>query len=233
MDNLKRNKFFLLIGFKIIKFTALNENKKILLEKKVLIKDLTLNENFETLEEFLHQNIFNLEKKLNDHIKEIDLIIDYDDFLTLDVSTIHNFNNNVNHSNNTSNFFITIKDNVINNMQGYELIHMIINKFIVNGKEYSSLPNENNYDNTLLEIRFVCLKSNIAQSLKTIFSKYEISIKNISCYEYVNSFKDSKADNIFDLSDKLRSGFNQKEILLINKSAKKLGFFERFFNFFS
>ena len=233
MDDLKKNKFFLLIGLTQIKFNALNENKKILLEKKILINDLTLNQNFKTLEGFLHKNIFDLESKLNDHIKEIDLIINYDDFLTVDVSTIDFINNNTDESKKISNFLLNIKDNVISNIHGYDLTHMLINKFIIDGKQYSSIPNKDDFDNTLFEIKFVCLKKDTLQSLKEIFSKYEILVKNISCYDYVNNFKGSQADNIFDLSDKLQNGLNRKEILLIDKAPKKLGFFEKFFNFFS
>ena len=233
MDDIKKNRFFLIIGLKKIKFTALKENNKILLEKQVFMNDLSLNENFETLHKFLGQNIFDLEKKLNNHIKEIDLLINYDDFITVDVSTIHNFNNNPNHSDNISNFLINIKDNVIKNMQGYDLIHMIINKFIIDGKEYSSMPDNIDYNNILLEIRFICLKNNILLSLKKIFSKYEIFVKNISYYKYVSHFKGSKTDNIFDLADKLKNGLNQNEILFITKSRKNIGFFEKFFNFFS
>ena len=110
---------------------------------------------------------------------------------------------------------------------------MIINKFIIDGKEYSSIPKDNLHNNIIFEIRFLCLKKNISQSLKTIFSKYEIIIKNISSYKYVSNFKNSVTDNIFDLSDKLKNGLNHNEILLFNKPSKNKGFFEKFFDFFS
>jgi|TARA_Y100000389_G_scaffold8390_1_gene7953 hypothetical protein len=233
MNDEQKKKFFLIIGLKKIKFTALNENNKILLEKQVFINDFSLNENFETLNKFLSQNIFDLEKKLNDYIKEIDLLINYDDFITVDVSTIHNFNNSSNHSDNISNFLINIKDSVIKDMNSYDLIHMIINKFIIDGKEHSSIPSNIDCNNFFLEIRFLCLKKDILLSLKKIFSKYEILVKNISCYKYVNHFKTSNTDNLLDLADKLKNGLNQKEILFINKSPKNVGFFEKFFNFFN
>ena len=233
MNNLKNDKYFLLIGLNQINFTVLNENKKIILEKKVLTNDLSLNQNFENLENFLHQNIFDLEKKLNNYIKEIDLIIDYNDFISVDISTIDNFNNNIDQSINISNSLMNIKDNVINNMHGYNLVHMLINKFIIDGKEYYSIPKENDYESGLFEIRFVCLKSNILKNLKKIFSRYEILVKNVSCFEYVKNYNNSETDNIFDLSDKLRKGLNPQEILLTNKSSKNLSFFEKFFNFFS
>jgi len=235
MDNIKQNKFFLLIGLKKIKFAVLNENNQIFLDKKFLANDSTLEENFKTLRNFLDQNILDLEKKLNHYINEIDLIIDYEDFLTVDVSSIHNFKNYADQSSNgnSSSFLINIKDNVIKDMNGYDLTHMTINKFIIDGKEYSLMPNDCKYQSMLLEIRFIYLKSDILQNLKKIFSKYEILVKNVSCYKHVNHFKNSEVDNIFDLADKLKNGFNQKEILSINKSTKSIGFFEKFFNLFS
>ena len=83
------------------------------------------------------------------------------------------------------------------------------------------------------EIRFIFLRSSIIKKLKKIFSKYEISVQNISYYNYVFSFKSANLSNIFELADKLNNGLNLKEILLVKKPPKNKGFFERFFNFFS
>ena len=232
MDNIKKNKFFLLIGLSQIKFTVLNENNKIILAKEIFIDDSSVQENFETLQKFLDKNIIELEKKLNNYIKEINLIINYDDFFAVDLSSIHNFNDYSKGSDKFSNFLLTIKDNVNQNMPGYDLIHMMINQFIIDGKKYSSMPKNNNYNNLYFEIRFIWLKNSILKNFKKIFSKYQISIKNISSYEYINGFNDLDVDNIFDLSDKMVNGHNQKEILFNNKSTKNIGFFEKFFNFF-
>ena len=233
MDNIKKNKFFILIGLKQIKFTVLNENNQIFLNKEFLANDSNLEKNFVTLKKFLDHNIINLEKKLNLHIKEVDLIIDYDDFLEVKVSIIHNFNNYADQFNSDSNLLINIKDNVIKSVGGYDLTHMIINKFIIDGKEFSSIPSDCQYKNMLLEIKFLFLKSEILQNFKKIFSKYEILINNVSSYKYVEQFKNSDLDNIYDLANKLKNGFNPKEILFVNKSNKNIGFFEKFFNLFS
>tara|TARA_Y100000389_G_scaffold193171_1_gene221674 strand:+ start:1233 stop:1934 length:702 start_codon:yes stop_codon:yes gene_type:complete len=233
MDNHRKYKFFLLIGLDEIKFTALNESNKILLEKQLTVNDFSLDENFKTLDEFLNQNIFNLEKTLSSYVDEINLLINYDDFISVDVSTTHNFNNNSNHLNKIPNFLVNLKDNVIKNMNGYNLIHMVINQFIIDGKEYSSIQKNADYNNIFLEVKFICLKSKILQNLKKIFSKYEISVKNVSFYKYVYNFKKSKDNNIFILAEKLNNGFNQKEIFIVDKPSKNQGFFERFFNLFN
>ncbi len=232
MGNIKKDKYFLLIGLKQIKFIVLNEDNKILLDKEVSINDSSIQENLKTLEKFLDKNVFDLEKKLNSYIKEINLIINYEDLFTLNLSSIDNFNNYIKDSNKVSNFLLTIKNNVTQNMHGYDLIHMMINQFIIDGKEYSSISNDQNYNNLYFEIRFIWLKNDILKSLKKIFSKYEILIKNISSYEYVNSFEYPEADNTFDLADKLMNGLNQKEIFFNNRPSKNIGFFEKFFNLF-
>ena len=233
MDDTKKNKFFLLIELNQITFAVLNEFNKVVLDKKSLTKSISLEENLKALEKFLDQNIFNIEKEINNHVKEINLIINYDVFLPIEVSLSHDYSNYTDNSDKVSNLLINLKNNVINDTLEYDLTHMIINKLIIDGKEYSSIPKDNYYNNIICEVRFECLKKNISQNLKTIFSKYEILIKNISSYKYVSNFKNSEIDNIFDVTDKLKNGLNQKEILLFNKPAKNRGFFEKFFDFFS
>ena len=233
MGNSEKAKFFLLVGLNKIKFTALNENNKILLYKEFLSNDSSLDENLKTLQNFLEKNLFDLEKKLDNYINEIDLIINYDNFLIIDISTIHNFSNYADQLDNITNFLVNIKDNVIKDIDGFDLTHMMINKFIINGKGYSSIQSFKDHKNMLFEIKFICLKSNILDNLKKVFSKYGISIKNTFCHEYVNHFKKSEVDNIFDLADKLKNGLNKKEILFINRPLKNKGFFEKFFNFLS
>ena len=233
MDNTKIDKFFLLIGFDKIKFVALNKKNEISINKEFLINDSSLDDNLKSLENFLDQNIIKIEDELNNHIKDIYLIINYNDFLTIDMSSISNFKNYVAQPINTSNFLNNIKNNLMKNMDGYDLIHVIINKFIIDRKDYSSIPDENNYTDIFLELRFIFLKDDIIQNLKSVLSKYQISVKNISSYKYVDGFENLEKKNIFSLAYQLSNGFNEKEIMLINKPTKNIGFFEKFFNFFN
>ena len=40
-------------------------------------------------------------------------------------------------------------------------------------------------------------------------------------------------DNLYLMAQKILDGFNKNEVFITNKYSKKLGFFERFFNFFN
>ena len=233
MDDIKKSQFFILVGLKKIILTALNKDNQILLNKKLSLNDKDLNENLGSLKKFLDQNINDTEKRLNTYIEEINLIIDYHDFISIDVSTIYNFSNKSKQSDNTSSYLLNIKNEVLKSTVNYDLVHMLITKFIVDGKDYLSISNINEHKNIFLEIKFLCLKNNIIQDFKETFSKYEISINKVFDHSYVNSFREPNLDNIFDLADKLKKGHNQKEILLVEKPLKDGGFFNKFFNFFN
>ena len=213
--------------------SVLDENNEIFFNKELLIDNIDLDENFKTLEKFLDNNIFELEKKFDYYIEDINLIVDYKEFITIDVSTIYNFNNLDNQIDNSLSNLANIKNNVLKNMNNYDLIHMFINKFIIDKKEYSSIPNNKDYKNIFLEIRFICLQKDIVQKLQKIFSKYEISVKNISYFGYVNLFKKLETDNIFTLANKLINGHNPKEVSFIQKNDENVGFFEKFFKLFN
>ena len=232
MENINKNRFFLLISPNFIKFSALNLENKILYQIDTKCNDKSLNESYTSLEKFLEKNIIDLEKKFNFYIEDINLIIDLDDFISIDISTIHNFNYLNEKKNGSSNYLVNIKDNVVKTMNNHSLIHMMINKFIIDGKEYNSVPNKIEKQNIYLEIKFLFLKNDIIHNLKKVFSKYEISVKDILNFNYVCSFISSMSENVFELASKLKDGLNHKEILFLKKPIKNNGFFERFFNFF-
>ena len=110
---------------------------------------------------------------------------------------------------------------------------MIINKYIIDQKEYLVIPNQINPKNFFIEIRLICVNSKALVNFKKILSMYQISIKKIFNYEYVSSFKIDSRDYISLTANKLIEGFNKNEINLSEKHSKNMGFFEKFFKFFS
>ena len=226
------NKYYLFCGLKQIIFTVLNKKNEILFNKEIIFNHQELNENFEKLQNFLDHNIIEIEKKLKSYVKEINLIVDDVNFISIDMSSTHNFKNTLNELNNLTTSLVDLKNNIKQHIFNYEIIHLIINRFIIGKESYSSVPNDIKDENVFLELRFICLKLDTYKKYQEIFAKYQINIKNILNYEYVKSFKNSDQDNLFNISEKLINGSNQNEILFINKTVKNKGFFEKFFDFF-
>ena len=51
--------------------------------------------------------------------------------------------------------------------------------------------------------------------------------------DYLNSFLDDKNKNLYATAQKILDGFNENEVFIADINSKKLGFFEKFFNFFN
>ena len=83
-----------------------------------------------------------------------------------------------------------------------------------------------------IEVVISQVVSKVKDTNQDILTNYQISIKSIFNYDYVNSFRTSENDSISILAYKLNNGLNPNEISFSKKYAKKLGFFEKFFKFF-
>ncbi len=232
MDNLKDHRFFLFISLHQISFEVLDFKNNVYFKKKTNLKDLSKIDNFQSLENFLDENIFQIEKNLNTHVKEINLIINYRDFFSVN-SSIKSSLKDFDTYRNISSLLIDLKKQFKKTIGDYEIVHMIINKFIVDGVDHKSLPNDIVDKSISIEVSFICLQYFIINELKKILSKYQISVKKIFFYEYLKNFRQSNDENFSITASNILAGINENEILLLNKSRKKAGFFEKFFKFFS
>ena len=233
MSNNNDYQFFLFLDTKKISFDVLDLENRSSFSKEIEINSVSTQNSMKLLEDFLDNNIFNIEKKINDYLKEINLIIDNNSFLSVNLSVKYNFKGLKFKINQINGSLIDLKNQFKKTIGDYEIIHILISKFIIDDEEYPSLPEGTNYNDLALEIRFICLKNNLILDLKKILSKYQISLNKILCYEYLNEFQRSDSENIFNIAHNVLKGTNPNEIFLVTKSTKKVGFFEKFFNFFN
>ena len=233
MTKLKDYKFFLFIGPTNIKFEAIDINNEIHFSKKNLIDNSSSTENLDILEKFLNNHIFDIEKKLNNYVKDIHLVIDHNDFLIVNLSMKYSFDGIKFNIQRLNNLLVELKSQFKNTIGNFEVIHMVINKFIVDGKTYSQLTELTNYDKIHLEIKFICLNKNIILNLKDILSKYQIMVRNLICYEYLKEFEDFSDRKSLIFAHKVLNGLNHNEVFFSNKNTKNISFFEKFFSFFS
>ena len=85
-----------------------------------------------------------------------------------------------------------------------------------------------------VDLEFICLSNEIIKNLEKILIKYQISLGQIVNASYIREFlTNEESENIFLMTKKILSGYNSNEVILVNKSNKNQGFFEKFFNFFN
>ena len=139
MTKSKDCNFFLSIGINDIKFEAIDEKNEIFFSKNNLVDNSSNKKKFEDLEKFLKNNIFNIEKELGSYVENTNLVFDHNDFLFSNLSMKYNFDGTSFNFNCLNNSLIELKKYFQNAIGDFEIIHMMINKFIVDGKDYSKL----------------------------------------------------------------------------------------------
>ena len=225
-------------------YLYLNHNKfiiyvvEIITNKKIYFEKFETEENFtelkfSKLDEFLNFNIFKIEKKLNNFIKDIYVILDSKELHSIKLSIKKNNNGNLINSETLTHPLNDLKNLCQLNLQNKKIIHFLIEKYVIDNKFYTALPENVNCNIFSLDTEFICLSKNLIENIEKILKKYHISLNQILSATYVEKFKDNTDKTIFTTASRIISGHNSNEVLLIGKINKKQGFFERFFNFFN
>ena len=216
----------------IIYVSEILSNEKIYSEKFVIEENST-ELKFDKLDEFLDSNIFKIEKKLNSFIKDIYVILDSKKFHSIKLSIKKTNNGNLINSEALIHPLNDLKNLCRSNLQNERIIHFLIEKYVIDNKFYTILPENMNCNIFSLDTEFICLSKNLIENIEKILKKYHISLNQILSARYVEKFKDNTDNTIFTTASRIISGHNSNEVLLTGKTTKKQGFFERFFNFFN
>ena len=113
------------------------------------------------------------------------------------------------------------------------ILHVIINKYIVDNKVYNSFPDCKKFKKIILELEFVCLNKNLINKVKNLFNECKIDIKKIVSHDYAKKFLNNIEDDTLCFSAyKILSGVNQSEVILTENTLEKKSLFNKIFNFF-
>ena len=220
------NKYFII---KIIKNNTLDK----VYEEKYLIKDQSNHFQIRELENFLDKNVYKIEKKTEYFIETIHLILESDDFFSIKLSIKGNNNGNLITPQSLSYSLNEAKEQCAKSLEKKRIIHMLIDNYHFNNKDYSYLPKNTKCENFSLDLRFICISNDIVKNLEEILKKFQISINEILSAEYIKSLFNHIDDDLILRGKQVLDGFNQNEVKFSKKIIRNKGFFERFFNFFS
>ena len=188
--------------------------------------------NYDLLKRFLDDNVFKIEKISRKFVDNIILILEDNKIFNLELGIKKkNYNPSI-----TKEYFenslIEAKDLFRENYQDQEIIHMIINKYFINGKSYLLLEENLKCDHFGLEFKFKSISNNIIYDLNKILENYQIKVTKYLDGSYVKTFFNNEMD-LVKMSYKIMCGHNQNEVIFVPKSTRKLAFFEKFFQLFS
>ena len=209
------------------------KNYKNIYQEEFKFRDVSEKLDFNLLNEFLENNIFKIEKLAGNFVNNINIVIENKSILTSNISI-----KKKNYTGEITDIILEsmltdVKDLFKENYNQYKLMHMIIDKYIIDGVSYSSLQDKISNDEICLEIKLISISNLIILEIENILKKYQIQVNNFLDKGYVKDFFLDKQLDISQMAHKLKNGMNKNEVQITSKSSKKLGFFEKFFQLFS
>ncbi len=139
-------------------------------------------------QEIIKNLVKSAEKKIDKHIKNINLMIDTPDIFSIDFSIKNNSDKKKYSKNDIYSLINEAKNIAQKNYIDQKIIHVIVKKFIFDDKEFFEIPNEEiNYKSLEVELKFICLPIKIWENLQEIFNSNYLKIDNLYCSSYVKS----------------------------------------------
>ena len=209
------------------------KNHKDIYQEEFKFRDVSEKLDLNLLNDFLENNIFKIEKLAGNFVNNINIVIENKSILTSNIGI-----KKKNYTGEITDIILEsmltdVKDLFKENYNQYKLIHMIIDKYIIDGVSYSSLQDQISNDEICLEIKLISIPNLLILEIENILKKYQIQVNNFLDKGYVKDFFLDEQLDISQMAHKLKNGMNNNEVLITSKSSKKLGFFEKFFQLFS
>ena len=227
------NKIFIFVSSNKFIIISLGEANKINYKKETIFKSQNTKFDLDLFSEFLNENIFKIEKELGEFIKIIYLIIENEEIFSVDFSIKNKINDTSLNAKIINNLLIEAKNYCEETLKKLEVIHMKIDQFNIDNEQYNFLPDKDTCKSLSLDLSFICIPNNVLNNFEKVLNKFQISIYRTISYQYLHSFLNIDSNNLELVVQKILTGFNENELILMKKKPKNPGFFEKFFNFFN
>ena len=198
-------------------------------------KEIKINDGIEldNLSNFLDENIYKIEKTINDFIRNIILIIEDDKVLEVGLSIKRKNYEKYIYQKNLEKSLVEIKDVFRENYKDQIIMHMLIVNNDENENNFQLNNFNDNDDYLFLEVNFISIPSNFTFYFDKMLKNHQIKIKRYMSGNYIKSYFDEDETDLSMMANKLNNGLNINEVQLVSKSIENRGFFEKFFQLFS
>ena len=213
----------------------LYEKKKFLnlYEEELNFINKTENLNFEILSKFLDDNIFKIEKLIGRFITNIYLVIENKKIFNARFCIKKKNYDKIISKKYLENTLTEAKDLFKENYQDKKILHILVNNYSINGKNYSYFSENLQGDELFLELQFIYISNSFSLLFEKVLEKFQIRIIQYLDGYYIKNFFEDDDIHLTEMISKIKDGYNENEIRLVPKNKKKSGFFESFFQLFS
>ena len=202
-------------------------------QKNYLMPD-TLDDNLNliVLSKFVLEKVKDFEKEVGRFIEKVYVITDakYNKF---SLSLKNKYDSDKIKETDVVRLISDAKQQISRNNKDFAILHLLVDKYIVDGEEYLEFPENRSYKEFIIEISFITVQNSTVKTLNKIFKDCNIEVKKIISHQYSSSFAENSDISPCIAGKKVIDGINPLEVMTHNLYTKKQGLFEKMFNFFS
>ena len=201
-------------------------------QKNYLMPD-TLDDNLNliVLSKFVLEKVKDFEKEVGRFIEKVYVITDakYNKF---SLSLKNKYNSDKIKETDVVRLISDAKQLISRNNKDFAILHLLVDKYIVDGEEYLEFPENRSYKEFIIEVSFITVQNSTVKTLNKIFKDCNIEVKKIISHQYSSSFAEKSDISPCIAGKKVNDGINPSEVMMHNLYTKKQGLFEKMFNFF-
>ena len=189
--------------------------------------------NFDILQNFVEENILEMEKAIGEFVKDIYLMIETPQSTSINLSVLKNNEGNKITKQDVMYLIQDAKQQILKSNSAIEIIHIITENYNLDNINHNFLPLDINCKKFSIDIKFICFPKNLLRNFEQLFLKQQILINKFICSNYVKTFNSKNNEkHICEKGKEIVEGINKQEVVSIPKIIEKTGFFERLFHFF-
>ena len=205
-------------------FSKKNKDKNYFFENSYL-SDFQVNKlNILNVGETVEKIILEAEKKTEEYIDNINLMIDTSKALPIGLSLNKNIESKKLKKEEIYYLIQDAKQQIIRSYPDYSIIHIIVTNYYLDNIEYNFLPINFECNKLSIDIVFICFPKNFISSLEELFQKHNILIDQIIFSSYAKSLNYKQQLESFENIVFIDIGYEKTSIIYFNKGN---------FNFFN
>ena len=227
---------YLEFNYTELNFAEINKiNNKLEYSNQKLYKSYFNNNelNFDILQNFVEENIHEVEKAIGEFVKDIYLMIETPQSTSINLSVLKNNEGNKITKQDVMYLIQDAKQQILKSNSAIEIIHIITENYNLDDMNHNFLPLDINCKKFSIDIKFICFPKDLLRNFEQLFLKQQIFINKFICSNYVKTFDFKNSEkHICEKGKEIVEGINKQEVVSIPKIIEKTGFFERLFHFF-
>ena len=155
-----------------------------------------INDKYSNTTQNLKEIIKIAEKNISSHIENVVLMLDSNNQISIDISIGKKFENKQSILKIYESLILEINQLINSNYLNYNIIHTLLSRCIIDGKNYNKIPNKKIKINEIkAEFKIICLPKILITDIKNNFAKDNVQIINIYCTSYIKSLLYNKKIN--------------------------------------